>query len=89
MWRLRLSDDPEIIYSHRCTMFSKDDRIVEVNIFRLKHEQVWHLEVVNEQNSSTVWDDPFDTDDAAYEEFLATVRDEGMVAFEDVPTVLH
>jgi hypothetical protein len=84
-----LEQDPEIIYSPLCTKFSKDGRVVEVNIFRIDAESTWHLEVVNEQNTSTVWDDPFETEDAAWAEFLSTVEDEGMVAFEDVPTVVH
>jgi len=81
--------DPEIIYSPYCTKFSKDGQVVEVSIFRLEAETGWILEVVNEQNTSTVWDDPFDTDEEAYAEFLSTVEDEGMGAFEDVPTVVH
>ena len=84
-----LENDPSIIYSPLCTKFSQDDRVVEVNIFRIETETTWHLEVVNEQNTSTVWDDPFDSDEAAYAEFLSTVKDEGMLAFEDVPTVVH
>ncbi|MBO9171566.1 hypothetical protein [Rhizobium sp. L245/93] len=84
-----MEDDPNIIYSQRCTKFAKDDRVVEVNIFRLETEELWHLEVINENNTSTVLDDPFPTDDEAYNEFLATVEQEGMAAFEDIPTVLH
>jgi len=84
-----LEDDPEIIYSPFCAKFSKDDRVVEVNIFRVSTESTWHLEVINEMNTSTVWDDPFDSDAAAYAEFMATVEEEGMAAFEDVPMVVH
>jgi hypothetical protein len=81
--------DPKIIYSSRCTKFAKDGQVVEVNIFRLELETAWYLEVVNEQNTSTVWDDPFETDEEAYAEFFSTVEEEGMAAFEDVPTIVH
>ncbi|TAY27774.1 hypothetical protein ELH93_29055 (plasmid) [Rhizobium leguminosarum] len=84
-----MENDPEIIYSPFCAKFSKDDRTVEVNIFRLITETTWHLEVINEKNNSTVWDDPFESDAAAYAEFMATVDEEGMGAFEDVPSVVH
>ena len=84
-----MEEDPEIVYSSRCTKFSKDGQTVEVNIFRIETESTWHLEVINEQNTSTVWDDPFDSDDEAYSEFLSTVEVEGMGAFEDIPTVVH
>ena len=85
----RLEHDPEIIYSPFCTKFEKDGLIVEVSIFRVETETTWHLEVINEMNTSTVWDDPFETDVDAYNEFLATVEAEGMSAFEDVLRVVH
>lgn len=84
-----MEEDPKIVYSSRCTNFSKDGQTVEVNIFRIETESTWHLEVINEQNTSTVWDDPFDSDEEAYAEFLSTVEAEGMGAFEDIPTVVH
>lgn len=86
---LPLDKEPEVIYSPLCARFPKDATVVEVSIFRIGTETTWHLEVINEQNTSTVWDDPFDTDHAAWAEFLSTVEDQGMVAFEDVPTVVH
>jgi len=84
-----LKDDPQIIYSPFCSRFEKDNRTVQVNIFRLETETGWHLEVINEMNTSTVWDDPFETDVDAYAEFMATVDQEGMTAFEDLPRVIH
>lgn len=84
-----MEEDPDIIFSQLCTKFSKDGLVVEVSIFRVETEDTWHLEVINERNTSTVWDNPFETEDAAWAEFLATVEQEGMGAFEDVPTTLH
>jgi hypothetical protein len=85
----RLEEDPEITYSPFCAKYEKDGRTVEVSIFRVEPETTWHLEVINEMNTSTVWDDPFDTDADAFAEFMATVEEEGMGAFEDVPRVVH
>lgn len=84
-----LQEDPVIVYSPLCTRFEKDGRVVEVSIFRLEAEASWHLEVINENNTSTVWESSFASDGEAYAEFLSTVADEGMGAFEDVPIVLH
>lgn|GEM_PF-523051 len=84
-----MQNDPEIIFSPFCGTFEKDDRTVEVNIFRVEPNTTWHLEVINEMNTSTVWDDPFVSDADAYAEFMATVEEEGMGAFEDVPRVIH
>lgn len=82
-----MEDDPDIIYSSHCAKFSKDGQTVEVNIFRLETETTWHLEVINERNTSTVWDDPFETEDDAYSEFLSTIETEGIEAFEDAPRI--
>ena len=38
----------------------------------------WILEVVDEENNSTVWDDQFETDDEAFQEFERTLKEEGI-----------
>ena len=72
--------DPKIITSRHSGLFTRDGVTVEVNIIRLEATK-WTLEVVNGDNTSTVWDDEFDTDDAAYEEFLSTVEQSGLLEF--------
>ena len=46
------------------------------------------LELVNDQCTSTVWDELFDTDDAAEGAFHKTVAAEGMIAFLESATVI-
>ena len=75
--------DPNLITSGLSCFFTKDGVMVEVNIFRLEHETLWTLEVVNAQGTSTVWDDQFLSDEQAYAEFERTVEGEGMKAFFD------
>ena len=41
------------------------------------------MEVVNEHGTSTVWNELFETDDAAFAEFRRTVDEEGMREFVD------
>jgi hypothetical protein len=41
-------------------------------------EDGWILEVVDEYENSTVWDDPFPTDDAALTEVKKTISEEGI-----------
>ena len=72
--------DLKIITSGHSGPFTKDGVTVEVNIIRLEGTK-WTLEVVNGENISTVWDDEFDTDDAAYEEFVRTVEQSGLLEF--------
>ena len=82
---------PEVIYSDHCTVFVKDDVVVQLQICRLAKIEGWSLEVVNEAGTSIVWDNLFTTDEEAYAEFMRTVEDGGMVAFaeEEEQNTLH
>ena len=46
------------------------------------------MEVVDEDGTSTVWDDLFDTDQAALDEVLKTIKEEGLSAFRDSGNVV-
>jgi hypothetical protein len=52
------------------------------------NEPAWSLDVENEHGTSTVWDDPFATDDAAYAAFRQNIYEEGMRAFLDQAVVI-
>ncbi len=75
--------DPNIVVSGLSGDFTKDGVMVEVHVIRLEDEKDWTLEVVNSSGTSIVWDDPFESDEQAYAEFLRTVEEEGMAAFAD------
>ena len=49
----------------------------------------WTLEIVDESGTSIVWDDEFDTDDAAHAEFLRSVETEGLDGILRDPKKLH
>jgi len=80
--------EPNIVTSSLSRQVSRDGVAVSVQICRLESEAKWTLEVVNAAGTSTVWDDLFPSDDAANEEFLRTVADEGMAAFLDSAKVV-
>ena len=80
--------EPNIIYSSLGRVLTLDGVTVDVKIYRLEHDPQWALEVVNEEGTSTVWDDLFDTDDQAYAAFQLTVEEEGMRAFLDNSNVI-
>ena len=84
-------EDPVIITSDLSRTVDEDGITVEVNIFRLETENHWHLEVVNEAGTSTVWEDTFATEELAFDVFTRTVETESMSAFlgETVPPALH
>jgi hypothetical protein len=72
-----MEDDFEVELSSLCQKLTADGKAVEVEISR-GDAGGWILEVVDEFDTSTVWDDEFDTDVAALEEVKATIRDEGI-----------
>ena len=77
--------DPEaisLLYSEHCQHYVHEGKTLDVQIYRGPQEG-WALEVVNEAGTSTVWDDRFDSDGAAWAEFLRTLQDEGIEAFGD------
>ena len=74
--------DPVIINSkHSCT-FQRDGITVEVAIYRLEEVGTeWSLEeVIDESGTSTVWDDTFDSDDAAWNAFMEAINEEGIAS---------
>ena len=81
--------DPNLINSGLSGYVTEDGIKVEVCIYRLEDEPNWALEVVNSNGTSIVWDDKFDTDDAALAEFQKTVLDEGMNAFLDGAEIIQ
>lgn len=75
--------DPEIIDSQLSREVSADGVTVSVHIYRLEHDPKWALEVVNENGTSTVWDELFDSDQQALAAFELVLADEGIETFLD------
>ena len=75
--------DPNIIYSGLGGMVTEQGITVELSIHRQEDQPGWAMEVVNQKGTSTVWNELFVTDDAAFAEFRRTVEDEGMSEFLD------
>ena len=75
--------EPNLITSGLSRHVTQDGITVELCIYRLETKPGWTLEVVNSEGTSIVWDDLFPSDDAANEEFLRTVVEEGMASFLD------
>lgn len=74
-----IAEDPPIIYSPLNRTVSRNGRNVEVEIYRAENED-WILEVVDEHGNSTVWDDLFPTDQAALDEAMRTIDEQGIDA---------
>lgn len=75
--------DPELVKSSYSGPVTRQGVTLRLEIYRLEDDPKWVLEVVNENGTSTVWDELFDTDGSAYEAFQSTVEQESMSAFLD------
>jgi hypothetical protein len=73
-----VTPDPNLITSGLSGPISKEGITVQVQIVRLDNETLWSLEVANAEGTSTVWDEQFSTDEAAFAEFQRTVSQEGI-----------
>ncbi|CAN7454174.1 hypothetical protein LJR235_002935 [Pararhizobium sp. LjRoot235] len=66
--------------------FTDDGVTVLVDIFRdAGSNDGWTMEVIDQDEGLTVWEEPFPTDKEAFEEFLATVERDGIRSFLEDP----
>lgn len=73
-----MNEESKLEVSPLSQQISSGGRTVSVEIYRLEGETSWALEVVDEYNNSTVWDDTFETDSAALTEAKKTILEEGI-----------
>ena len=79
-------EEAELEFSPLSELVTRDGTTVSVQIYRLAGESVgWSLEVIDEENASTVWEDLFDTDAEARAEFDRTLKAEGIRSFAERP----
>jgi len=73
--------DPNIIYSGLGDHITVDGQTFKVEIYRLENNHDWILEVIDQDGTSIVWDNPFPSDKAALDELQAVIKAEGANAF--------
>jgi hypothetical protein len=77
-----IDEDVEIETSPLSRKIQREGFEIEVLIYGIQgSKEGWTLEVVDEENASTVWDQPFDTDQAALDEFTRVLEEEGISEF--------
>ncbi len=90
-------EEPTIIYSQLQQRIEGDGTYIDVEIYRGEDETAWVLEVVDEEDASTLYEDFFKSDQAALDEVLATIQEFGIrVYLEDrfpdedaIPASIH
>jgi hypothetical protein len=80
--------EPNVVVSPLSRQVTWNGHKLELEIYGLEDEPGWTLEVVNAHGTSTVWDDPFDSDAEAEAEFRDTLKRDGVAAFLEVGNVL-
>jgi uncharacterized protein len=78
-------DDYKIENSPLSTLVTRGGVTVDIQIYRGEDDDGWMLEVVDEENASTVWDDTFPSDQAALDEAMETIEKEGIATFLHPP----
>ncbi|HLS98301.1 MAG: hypothetical protein WDA10_11215 [Porticoccaceae bacterium] len=72
-----MNDDDDVKMSPLSQRFEQDGKVVYIEIYD-DGEGGWLLEVVDEDNNSTMWEDPFDSDEDALAEALAAIAEHGI-----------
>jgi hypothetical protein len=80
--------DPNVVFSGLSREVQVDGFDLQIEIYRLEDQKYWTLEVIDEKGTSTVWDDPFGTDQEALDEAQKTILKEGIGAFHDSGNVI-
>lgn len=75
-----MPDEHDLIYSPLQRTYTAGGHQVEIHIYRMP-DTGWSLEVVDEHNNSTVWEDLFETDEEALAVALQELTEEGIDAF--------
>lgn len=73
-----MDEEPKLEVSPLSQEISSEDKTVKIEIYRLEGDPGWALEVVDEYNNSTVWDDTFETESAALTEAKETILADGI-----------
>jgi hypothetical protein len=80
-----MTEYPAPKMSPLCQSLTRDGKTVQIDIYE-DGENGWLLEVIDEYNNSTCWDDPFNTDQDALDEALKTIKEEGIGSLIGLPS---
>lgn len=77
-------DNQYPVHSSLSQDVTRNGKTVRIEIYQ-DGKAGWILEVVDEYGNSTVWDDPFESDQLALDEALKTIDEEGIVSMIGEP----
>lgn len=83
---MRDFNENDLIDSPLSQRYERNGKSVSIEIYRLPGTR-WSLEVVDEHGNSTVWNEDFETDEAAHSAALNEIELEGIDSFIGPPQV--
>ncbi|HEU4487257.1 MAG TPA: hypothetical protein VFR96_17365 [Povalibacter sp.] len=72
-----MDEEYQVVTSPLCRSVTENGHTIRLDIYR-GPDTGWTLEAIDSANNSTVWDDLFATDQAALDEAMRTIREEGI-----------
>ncbi|MDV6314846.1 hypothetical protein [Idiomarina sp. HP20-50] len=75
-----MSEEQQVIQSKHTQEYSDNGKTVEIDIYR-SEESGWILEIVDQNNNSTLWEDEFEKEEDALAEALDALKEEGIDNF--------
>lgn len=74
-------DEPNVVTSSKSRRILIDGRPFAISVYRLESDAGWTLEVIDNQNTSHVWDEQFESDAEAVDMAIKTIETEGADEF--------
>lgn len=74
-----MNEEHEVKMSPLSKEHTVDGKTVRIDIYE-NSQGGWILEVTDEYNNSNLWDDHFETDKDAMNEFMRTIKEEGIMS---------
>jgi len=89
-WEGPMSEDKDLDayaleMSELCQRYESDGAAVQIEIYRGEPNGRWLLEIVDDHWNSTVWDDEFESEQAALDAALQAIEEEGIQAMIGPP----
>ncbi|RUO77857.1 hypothetical protein [Idiomarina seosinensis] len=75
-----MSEEQQIMQSKHTQQYSAEGKTVDIDIYRTE-DSSWILEIVDQDNNSTLWEDQFEQEDDALAEALDALKEEGIGSF--------
>ncbi len=80
--------EPNLVTSHLTQKILVEETYLSIEIYRLEDQDFWTLEVVDDEGTSTVWDDEFSSDKDALDAALNEIDKVGVNGFRLYSNVL-